>query len=237
MQLNPETGTIPPTAGQHLAKAVGHVAFRGRAVLDIGCGTGEFLRLLLAQGADATGLEVDPNTIRRAIDAGSDPARLVLGDGSTLPFGDALFDLVTFVYSFHHVPGAVQRPLLTEVARVLRPGGTLLAFDPRPYGEMTDVIRPLEDETEVRTRAQALLCDPPEPFRLRLSEDYDTLRAVSDADALIRQLVTVDSARGERAERPGVREEIARRFAATGRQARSGRVLLQPTLMVILDMP
>lgn len=226
---------IPSAAAQHLERAAEKIDLVALSVLDIGCGAGDFLRLLLSRGADAYGLEVEPDTVARAIKAGTDPSRVVLGDGRTLPFADAEFDLVTFVYSFHHVPASQSLFLLAEVARVLRPGGHILAFEPRAYGEMTEVIRPLEDETEVRNAAQALLANPPPPFAIRSLEEYDVMRTHADADTLIRGLVAVDGARALRAADPEIRGEVKRRFLANGRVVAQGRLLMQPTALYVLE--
>ena len=57
-------------------------------------------------------------------------ARVVLAraDAKRLPFDDGTFDLVLVTYALHHVMG--YRAALAEIARVLRPGGVLLAADP-----------------------------------------------------------------------------------------------------------
>lgn len=222
-------------AAQHLRRAAALIELDGLAVLDIGCGSGDFLKLLLAEGADAHGLEVEAATVERAIQAGIEPSRVALGDGRTLPFPDASFDLVTFVYSFHHVPVQQHRELLAECARVLRPKGRILVFEPRPYGEMTEIVQPIEDETEVRTAAQALLSGPPHPFVGGFVGEYQVVRDYGDADTLVRGLVAVDANRAIRAADPAVRGEVERRFLTTGRTTAFGRQIAQPTAIFLLE--
>jgi ubiquinone/menaquinone biosynthesis C-methylase UbiE len=84
-----------------------------------------------------TGLDLDSAMVeraranaRRADDLiGTQPSFLV-GDVASLAFPDASFDLVVSTLSMHHWadPGAG----LTEIARVLRPGGRVLVWDLRP---------------------------------------------------------------------------------------------------------
>src|SRR5262249_7381833 len=52
---------------------------------------------------------------------------LVRGDSERLPFADDTFDVVTCTHSFHHYPQ--QERVVTEMYRVLRPGGRLLLID------------------------------------------------------------------------------------------------------------
>jgi ubiquinone/menaquinone biosynthesis C-methylase UbiE len=53
----------------------------------------------------------------------------VQGDALRLPFADASFDLVVAAAFLHHVPG-LERDVLRECARVLRPGGRIVGYDP-----------------------------------------------------------------------------------------------------------
>ena len=228
-------GLPPSAAEQHLAALGARADLDGKRVLDIGCGGGDMMRLLTARGADAWGLEVSQAPLDRAVAAGIDPDRLVLGDGRSLPFEDAGFDLAMFVYSFHHVPDGVRKDMLAEVARILKPPGRLIAFEPRPYGELTETILPVEDETDVRTAAQALLSDPPPPFRLDEMTDYDTLRGYGSLEHLLETICNVDPARAERLEQPGIREDVASRFARLARPAGDGFSLLQPSALFILS--
>lgn len=46
-----------------------------------------------------------------------------------LPFPDKSFDAISCVYLFHELPNAVRREVLTEIYRVLKPGGKLFFVD------------------------------------------------------------------------------------------------------------
>ena len=56
-----------------------------------------------------------------------DQVKLLLGDSESLPFPDNFFDVVYCNDSFHHYPA--PRNVLSEVQRVLKPGGTFLMGD------------------------------------------------------------------------------------------------------------
>lgn len=105
----------------------------GMKVLDVGCGTGTWALHLAASGAEVTGVDVSTEMIRmarrKAEQAGQtqQPGRKVAfltGDAAHLPFPTATFDLVTalLVLEFSADPESV----LSEMVRVLRPGGIAL---------------------------------------------------------------------------------------------------------------
>ena len=96
----------------------------GTRLLDVGCGTGMLLQLAAARGAEPSGIDVTPELLGIARER-LPQADLREGDMESLPFADAAFDAVTGVNAFQFAgdPGTA----LGEAARVLRPGGTLVA--------------------------------------------------------------------------------------------------------------
>jgi len=96
----------------------------GERVLDVGCGTGVFLRLCADRGAVVAGLDSSAAVIARAR-ARVPEAELRVADLQTLPFADDAFDLVTGFGSFFYAGDVVSA--LTEAARVARPGGAIVA--------------------------------------------------------------------------------------------------------------
>ena len=94
-------------------------------VLEIGCGRGVGLEILLGLGAaEVMGLDIDPRMIRLAQErlAGKgDRARSEIGDAEAIQAPDASFDSVFDFGILHHVPGWPKA--LGEIARVLKPGG------------------------------------------------------------------------------------------------------------------
>ena len=225
------TAATPTPAETHFARLSGLVPVAGRKVLDIGCGSGAFLKQLLAGGADATGMEVTEETLARAAAGGIDPARLALGDGRTLPFADGSFDCACFVFSFHHVPADLQLAMLAEAARVLTPDGTLVAIEPLPSGPMSEVLSPIEDETEVRTRSQALLASSPSPFVLEETVHYEIARTHASHEAMMRDSVKVDAARAARVALSEVREAVTERFGRLAIPVAGGFELRQPCVL------
>ena len=91
--------------------------------LDVGCGEGRFCRILRAEGFDPVGL--DPTEELLAAAQARDPnGRYVTGRAEALDFLDASFDLVVSCLSLIDIEHA--ETAIAEMARVLKPGGTLL---------------------------------------------------------------------------------------------------------------
>ena len=101
----------------------------GRRVADLACGTGDIAYLLGEAGANVVGLDVTPRMLVLAGRKAPPAARpaFVAGDMSDLPFEDASFDVVTTGYGLRNVPDLARA--VSEVARVLRPGGLFLSLD------------------------------------------------------------------------------------------------------------
>ncbi|MEH0110921.1 class I SAM-dependent methyltransferase [Tersicoccus sp. MR15.9] len=99
-----------------------------REVLDAGCGAGRMMPLLAGLGCRVQGIDLSRGMIRRARrDHTQFPSRV--GSLSDLPLPDAAVDGVFSWYSTIHTPDAELPAVLTELRRVVKPGGhVLLAF-------------------------------------------------------------------------------------------------------------
>ncbi|MGH1561638.1 class I SAM-dependent methyltransferase [Mumia sp. DW29H23] len=101
------------------------VAGRGR-VLDAGCGPGRVTAHLASLGVDAEGLDLSPAMV--AIARADHPdLRFEVGSVTELPFAAESYVGVVAWYSLIHVPPEALPAAVDELARVLRPGGVMLA--------------------------------------------------------------------------------------------------------------
>ena len=108
----------------HLPRLIPFGAYRGRRVLEVGCGAGTDLVRFARNGARVTGVDMAASAIRLAsgnFAVEGLTAALLIADGEALPFASRSFDLV-------YAHGVVQytssdRALVRECRRVLKPGG------------------------------------------------------------------------------------------------------------------
>jgi SAM-dependent methyltransferase len=96
----------------------------GTALLDVGCGSGLLLQRAAARGARVTGIDACPELLGIGTER-TDAADLREGDLAALPFGERSFDVVTGANAFQFAPDPAEG--LAEAARVLHPGGRLVA--------------------------------------------------------------------------------------------------------------
>lgn len=105
-----------------------HVPTPCHAVLDIGCGTGKFSRLLAARADKVVGLDLSPQMIEVAVARANAYPNLEfhVADVTTWPLPSETFDCVTSIATLHHLP---LMETLQKIKDSLTVGGVLLVLD------------------------------------------------------------------------------------------------------------
>jgi SAM-dependent methyltransferase len=132
---------------------------RAERVLDVGCGTGVITEEMAARcRGQVTGVDVDAAMTAFAQDHGGQ-AEYRVGDAHQLDFPDGHFDVV----ACHFLLMWVSNPALAvrEMARVTRPGGTVLVCAEPDYGGRIDYPQELP---LARWQAEALRREGADPF-------------------------------------------------------------------------
>ena len=132
-------GFLAPGGTTSVKRTVGSIDVADASVLDIGSGIGGADLVLAGElGAKVVGLEPEAALVLRAqarAAAGEVDVEYVVGGQDGLPFPDGHFDHVFSHAAIIHVLD--KRDLFSDIMRVLRPGGWLLAYDwlrgPDPY--------------------------------------------------------------------------------------------------------
>jgi SAM-dependent methyltransferase len=201
---------VPRTGTDVLAELV---PLAGRRVIDVGSGSGELVRWLRSNGADVTGVECGEVMLRLAHEADpGHPDAYLEGVAQALPLPDDSADVVIFSYSLHHVPAEHHDDALGEAARVLRDDGVLYVVEPVAAGPGHEVIRIIDDETEVRALAQAALGRAPAAgFEPVLTTGFVSRMRQPSAEALASRVVGIDPTRAARMAEH--RDEFLARFA------------------------
>ena len=142
----------------------------GLPILDVGCGTGGWLRTLaevvptgLIYGVDAL-----PQHARAAADA-VPGAHILEADAHALPFADGTFALVTLFTVLLGMPPRDIETVLAECHRVLARGGILIAYEPRapnPFNPSTRRVRRADINLPEPFHSRTLTLLPPLARRL-----------------------------------------------------------------------
>jgi tRNA (cmo5U34)-methyltransferase len=120
-----------------------------RRVLELGTGTGETARRVLAvhPAAQLVGIDESPGMLEAARSA-LDPARVRLVDGRLQdPLPDGPWDLVVSCLAVHHLDGEGKADLFRRIAAALAPGGSFVLGDVIVPEDLADRVTPI-DETE-----------------------------------------------------------------------------------------
>jgi ubiquinone/menaquinone biosynthesis C-methylase UbiE len=187
-------------------------------VLDVACGPGALTLAFAARCGQAVGLDATTAMLQiareRASGRGAHNVRFEHGDATALPFADGAFDLAVCRAAFHHFPepGCV----LSEMARVVRPGGKVVVAD---FATSDD---PAEAEQH---NAIERLCDPSHTRALTRDELRALFRAQGlelAADLPRRMHYELDEWIAHGGPAPAHEAEIRRRFEQALTQDRTG---------------
>lgn len=147
--------------------------FDGASVLELGCGKAEKTRMLAETGRlkEIVALEVDDIQHQRNLQIGDLPnVHFCHGGAEAIPAADNSFDIVLMFKSLHHVPMEHMNAALSEIARVLKPGGLAWISEPVFAGELNEVFRLFHNEKIVREAAFAAIRSAVDDGRLSLEK-------------------------------------------------------------------
>jgi ubiquinone/menaquinone biosynthesis C-methylase UbiE len=104
-----------------------------KKILDVGCGTGQWLYDFIKWGArpeNITGIDLLPDRVTRARRLCSPAVRIQCASAAELPFSDARFDLVLQATVFTSILDPdLKRRVANEMMRVVKPEGLILWYD------------------------------------------------------------------------------------------------------------
>ncbi len=106
------------------------------AALDVGCGVGEFHPLIHGAFRRLCGTDVSAASIAQA-KRNNPSVEYEAYDGRVLPYDRAAFDLATAICVMHHVPPARRLDFLSEMRRIVRPGGLVCIIEHNPLNPLT----------------------------------------------------------------------------------------------------
>jgi ubiquinone/menaquinone biosynthesis C-methylase UbiE len=114
---------------QFLEKSLGKL--NGKKILDIGCGSGTFIRYLASKGADVYGIDISKTMIDEAKNNVGNKVKVA--DMNAIPFPNKTFDAVISRFSLHYLNSFEK--VYAQVHRVLKPHGIFSCVAHHPLAD------------------------------------------------------------------------------------------------------
>ena len=131
-RFSPQSAVGSPSFRKWFTRLLEPIFERHPRVLDVGCGPGIYFPLVAPLCRSVTGAELSARYARLARDCAREYAlpnvRMTVQDSTRLAFPDRSFDAALCVDALHHVFDLERT--LAEIARVVRPGGDVVIFEP-----------------------------------------------------------------------------------------------------------
>lgn len=146
----------------------------GKHILELGCGAAEYTRAIAedGNGRRITATEVDQRQHAKNLTVDDLPnVTFILAGAESIPLADESFDIVMMFKSLHHVPGESLSDALSEINRVLKPGGLAYISEPVYMGDLNGIMRLFHDEKLVREAAFAALLQAVDSDQFRLADE------------------------------------------------------------------
>jgi len=118
---------------------IGQIPERCRHILEIGCGTGKFSRLLAGRAESVLAIDLSPQMIRLARESSKLYPNIdfVTGDVMTYPLPENQFDFIATLTTIHHLP---IESILRKIKKALKPGGAFVCLDLYQRSNLNDLF-------------------------------------------------------------------------------------------------
>jgi SAM-dependent methyltransferase len=209
-----------------------------KQILELGCGRADLTRLIATNGSGRhiIALEVDEIQHAKNLEINDLPnVSFGLAGAEAIPLDDTSIDVVMLFKSLHHVPVELMSQGLTEVHRVLKPGGMAYISEPVFAGEFNEILRLFHDEEKVRQAAFEAVATAVESDQFNLLDQifFNAPMAFENFDAFEQQIIGVTHTDHQLS--PDVYEQVKQRF--TQNQGPDGAKFLMPIRVDLLQKP
>jgi ubiquinone/menaquinone biosynthesis C-methylase UbiE len=153
MQIDSDHPYITSTEIEIMARTL---PFEGARVLELGCGRAWMTRRITEEFAPTAIIATEVDRIQHEKNLQIDDlpnVSFIYGGAEQIEQPDSSVDIAIMLKSLHHVPLELMDQALSEISRVLKPGGLAYISEPVYRGELNEIMRLFHDESEVRQAA------------------------------------------------------------------------------------
>lgn len=202
----------------------GVTSMPGKTVVDVGSGTGRLARWCARQGARAVGIEYFSRPLVKSKERPAEPSvQYIQAQGELLPLGRDFADVVIFAFSLHHIPKPFMLKALHEAQRILKPKALLVVLEPLAEGSGFEMLRIIEDETEIRRQAYEALYQAEQVGLSPVAEKFFVIdHLYADEKQMAESLIDVDIRRQEKL--IALKKEFKERFYELGVPTENGYI-------------
>jgi ubiquinone/menaquinone biosynthesis C-methylase UbiE len=210
----------------------------GMDILELGCGTADITRQIATHGNERTVTATEVDRIQHEKNLLIDDlpnVTFVFAGSEAIPSGDKAFDIVLMFKSLHHVPLELMGQALSEVHRVLKPGGLAYISEPVFQGDFNKILRLFHDEGAVREAAFNTIKDAVDRklFTLQAEVFFNVPLLFEDFDQFDRCVINVTHSDHQLS--PELYQEVKDRF--TLKMQPDGAKFLVPIRVDLLRKP
>lgn len=133
-----------------------HLNLDGATILELGCGKAQLTRAIAQNFSVHKIIATEVDTIQHAANLASEHPNSIefrAGGAQAIALPDNSIDIVFMFKSLHHVPVELMPLAFQEIARVLKPQGSLWISEPIYAGAFNELLRLFHDEQKVREAA------------------------------------------------------------------------------------
>jgi ubiquinone/menaquinone biosynthesis C-methylase UbiE len=151
-----ETFVSNDTTVEHLHRyGIAMPFITNKVVLDIACGEGYGSKLIAANAHKVYGVDIDPVTVQNAINKYTAPnLSFIRGSADNIPIADTSVDVVVSFETIEHHDK--HEEMMTEIKRVLKPGGIMIMSSPEKTGDVS--FNPFHVKELTRSEFIDLVC-------------------------------------------------------------------------------
>ena len=179
----------------------GVTLIQGKTIVDVGSGRGSLARWCARRGARSVGVEYFSRPLSQSTEQPEAHVQYIQAQGELLPLGPDFADIVVFAFSLHHIPIPFMLKALSEAQRILKPKSLLLVIEPLAEGSSFEMLRIIEDETDIRRHAYEALYQAERVGLTPVAEKFFAIDHIyADDKQMIKSFVDVDIRRREKIE-------------------------------------